>query len=120
MPDKFNILEKFDLFSDTWNPRIVAALNGQHVKLARLHGPFVWHKHDREDELFMVIKGSFTMEFRDKSVTLHEMDCLVVPRGVEHRPVAAKEVQILLFEPDSTLNTGDNPGEKTKATLEWI
>jgi mannose-6-phosphate isomerase-like protein (cupin superfamily) len=120
MPEKFNILDKLTRFSDTWNPRIVAEMNGQHVKLARMHGPFVWHQHEFEDEFFMVIKGSFVMEFRDKNITLNEMDCIVVPRGVEHRPVAAEEVQILLFEPATTLNTGDNPGEKTKDDLEWV
>lgn len=120
MSQKFNIPQKFTLFSDTWNPRIVAELNGQQVKLARMHGEFVWHKHDHEDEFFMVIKGSFVMEFRDHKVTLSEMDCIVVPRGVEHRPVAEQEVQILLFEPASTLNTGDNNGDRTKEKLDWI
>lgn len=118
--NKINISEKLSQFHDHWNPRIVGELNGQHVKLAKFQGEFVWHKHEDEDELFYVLSGEFTMEFRDQSVVLHENEFLIVPRGVEHRPVAEKEVSVLLFEPASTLNTGDMVNALTKKTLERI
>lgn len=118
--EKINLLEKFDLINDYWNPRIAGELNGQQVKLAKLKGEFVWHHHEYEDELFLVIKGCFDMELRDKTITLHEGEFLIVPRGVEHKPVAKEEVWILLFEPASTLNTGNVINEKTKSTLEKI
>jgi mannose-6-phosphate isomerase-like protein (cupin superfamily) len=118
--DKINLFEKFDLFSDHWNPRIVAGLNGQHVKLVKFKGPFVWHKHDHEDELFLVVKGSFCMEFRDRSVHLNEQEFLVVPRGTEHRPVADEEVWVMLFEPAGTLNTGDASSDLTRVQLDSI
>lgn len=117
---KINIAEKLALFSDHWNPRIVGELNGQHVKLVKFQGEFVWHKHDDEDELFYVLDGEFDMEFRDKTVALKAGEFLIVPRGVEHRPVAAQEVAIMLFEPNTTLNTGDTKGELTRETLEKI
>lgn len=117
---KVNISEKLALFSDHWNPRIAGELNGQHVKLVKFQGEFVWHKHDREDEMFFVLKGEFRMEFRDKVVELKENEFLIVPRGVEHRPVAEKEVSVMLFEPATTLNTGDQNGELTRDELEWI
>ena len=117
---KVNIAEKLSLFNDHWNPRIVGELNGQHVKLAKIQGEFVWHKHDHEDELFYVLKGEFVMEFRDKKVTVKENEFLVVPKGVEHRPVAEQEVSIMLFEPSTTLNTGNIKNEKTKEELEKI
>ncbi len=104
--DKVNLAEKLALFSDHWNPRIVGELNGQHVKLAKFQGEFVWHSHAAEDELFLVLHGSFRMDFRDRSVTLNEGDFLIVPRGVEHRPVAAHEVAVLLFEPAAIQHTG--------------
>lgn len=106
--DKVNIQEKLSLFSDYWNPRIAGELNGQQVKLAKFKGAFVWHKHDNEDELFLVIKGSFLIELRDKSIQLNEGDFIIIPKGTEHRPVAEEEVHVLLFEPASTLNTGNN------------
>ena len=115
-----NLNEKFNLFTDHWNPRIVGELNGQHVKLVKFAGPFVWHKHDHEDELFLVIQGSFNMEFRDKTITLREGEFLIVPKGVEHRPVAEQEVSVLLFEPANTLNTGDTRNAFTKDKLENI
>ena len=118
--DKINIREKLSLFSDHWNPRIAGELNGQHVKLVKFQGEFVWHKHDEEDELFYVLNGEFDMEFRDKTVRLQEGEFIIVPRGVEHRPVAEKEVAVMLFEPASTLNTGDAGGERTKEELEKI
>ena len=118
--DKVNLRQKLDSFSDHWSPKVVADLNGQQVKLAKLVGEFTWHHHESEDELFMVIKGRFRMEFRDRDVWLEEGEILVVPRGVEHRPVAEEEVEILLFEPASTLNTGNVVNEKTKRVLDRI
>ena len=118
--NKVNIADKLTQFQDHWNPRIVGALNGQHVKLVKLKGEFVWHKHDEEDELFYVLKGTLRMEFRDRVVELQENEFLIVPKGVEHRPVAEEEVSIMLFEPASTLNTGDQKGELTRMELESI
>jgi mannose-6-phosphate isomerase-like protein (cupin superfamily) len=118
--DKVNLQEKLASFSDHWNPRIVAELNGQHVKLVKFQGPFVWHHHENEDELFLVVKGRFRMEFRDRDVWLEEGEFLVVPRGVEHRPVAEEEVQVLLFEPASTVNTGNVEEERTRRELQRI
>jgi mannose-6-phosphate isomerase-like protein (cupin superfamily) len=120
MMEKVSINEKLSMFSDYWNPRIAGELNGQHVKLVKFKGEFVWHKHDNEDEMFFVVKGSFNMELRDKIITLSENEFLIVPRGVEHRPVAAEEVSIMLFEPATTLNTGNTEGELTKYNLEKI
>jgi mannose-6-phosphate isomerase-like protein (cupin superfamily) len=111
--DKVNLAEKLGRFAEFWSPRIVGELNGQHVKLAKLLGAFVWHKHDHEDELFLVVHGRFRMEFRDRQVWLEAGEFLIVPRGVEHRPVADEEAHVLLFEPASTLNTGDVRDERT-------
>ncbi|MDX5426527.1 MAG: cupin domain-containing protein [Bacteroidota bacterium] len=105
--EKVNIQDKFSLFKDHWNPRVVAELNGQMVKLARLKGPFVWHSHQDEDELFFVIQGTLQLEFRDRTIALEQGEMMVIPRGTEHRPVAEEEVLVMLFEPASTLNTGD-------------
>lgn len=105
--EKANLAEKLSLFADYWNPRIVAELNGQHVKLVKLKGPFTWHAHADEDELFYVVKGHLRMEYRDRAVELDEGELIVVPRGVEHRPVADEETRVMLFEPASTVNTGD-------------
>jgi mannose-6-phosphate isomerase-like protein (cupin superfamily) len=118
--EKVNLREKLATFSDYWNPRIVAELNSQQVKLVKFQGPFTWHHHDNEDELFLVIKGRFRMELRDGDIWLDEGDFLVVPRGVEHRPVADEEVHVLLFEPASTLNTGNVENERTRRELERI
>lgn len=118
--EKVNLLEKFQLFTEHWSPKIVGELNGQQVKLVKFLGPFVWHHHDNEDELFFVVKGSFVMELRDKNIELHEGDFLVVPRGVEHRPNAAEEVWVMLFEPATTLNTGNTENEFTKKELDII
>lgn len=116
-----NLQEKLGRFSDHWNPRIVAELNGQQVKLVKFRGEFVWHHHAHEDELFLVVRGAFEMHFRDRVVPLREGEMIVVPRGVEHRPVAAEEVSVLLFEPASTVNTGSATGsEKTVARPGWI
>jgi mannose-6-phosphate isomerase-like protein (cupin superfamily) len=118
--DKVNLLQKFTLFNDYWNPRIVGELNGQHVKTVKLKGEFIWHHHDHEDELFLVIRGKLKMEFRDKTVVIEEGEFLIVPRGVEHRPVAEEEVHLVLFEPASTLNTGNLENERTKKVLDKI
>ncbi len=115
--EKINIAEKMEKFSDYWNPRIVGELNGQHVKLVKFQGEFVWHKHDEEDELFLVIKGSFNMELRGRVVALRQGEFMIIPRGVEHRPVAAEEVEVMLFEPAGTVNTGDQTGELTRREL---
>lgn len=118
--EKINLFEKLSLFHDTWNPRIVGALNGQHVKLAKFQGPFVWHKHENEDELFLVLEGTLNLEFRDKTLVLKPQEFVIVPRGVEHRPVAEGPVSVLLFEPINTLNTGDKKNDLTRNTLDSI
>lgn len=118
--DKVNLVQKFSLFTDHWSPKIAGELNGQHIKLAKFEGDFVWHKHDNEDEAFFVVKGSFDMHFRERVVQLNEGEFLIVPRGVEHKPVAEREVWVMLFEPASTLNTGNVVDEKTKTELETI
>jgi mannose-6-phosphate isomerase-like protein (cupin superfamily) len=118
--NKVNLTDKFSRFAEHWSPKIVAALNGQHVKLVKFRGEFVWHRHENEDELFLVVRGNFRMEFRDRSVELREGEMIVVPRGMEHRPVAAEEVWVVLFEPAATLNTGSAGGERTVAQPEWI
>ena len=118
--EKVNLQNKFSLFNEHWSPKIVGELNGQQVKLVKFEGEFVWHKHEEEDELFFVVKGSFTMELRDKDIVLNEGEFLVVPKGVEHRPVAEKEVWVMLFEPPTTLNTGNVLDKKTKIALEKI
>lgn len=118
--EKVNLIEKFGQFNDYCNPRIIGELNGQHVKAVKLKGEFVWHSHEREDELFLVVKGTFNMELRDKTVTINEGEFFIVPRNVEHKPVAEEEVHILLFEPASTVNTGDVQHEFTRTNLEKI
>lgn len=118
--EKVNIAEKFNQFHDYYNPRIVGELNGQHVKATKLKGEFIWHHHDHEDELFLVIKGQLKMALRDKTVEINEGEFLIVPRGVEHKPIADEEVHILLFEPASTLNTGNIENDRTRKQLEKI
>ena len=117
---KINLSEKLSKFTAHWSPKIVAELNGQHVKLVKFRGEFVWHSHEHEDELFFVVRGSFHMHFRDRVVELREGEMIVVPRGVEHRPVADEEVAVMLFEPATTLNTGNAGGDKTVAKPDWI
>lgn len=117
--EKVNLAQKLALFSDHWHPRIVGELNEAHVKLVKVQGEFVWHHHDHEDELFLVLNGRLLMQFCDKEVWLEEGEFIIVPRGVEHRPVAPEEVHLLLLEPKSTLNTGNVMDEKT-AVAEWI
>jgi mannose-6-phosphate isomerase-like protein (cupin superfamily) len=118
--DKVNVYEKLALFSDHWNPRVVGELNGQQVKLVKFQGEFVWHDHAAEDELFLVVRGSFRMDFRDRSVTLHEGEFIIVPRGIEHRPVAEEEVEVMLFEPAQIKHTGDVESELTVHGFERI
>lgn len=108
-----DLREKFATFSEYWSPRIVAELNGQHVKLTKIRGEFIWHHHDHEDELFLVHRGRLRMEFRDRVIELGPGQMIVVPRGVEHRPVADEETEIVLFEPAGTLNTGNVTNERT-------
>jgi mannose-6-phosphate isomerase-like protein (cupin superfamily) len=115
---KVNLAEKLAAFDDHWNPRIVGELNGQQVKLVKFLGPFTWHHHDAEDELFLVVRGRFRMEYRDGDEWIEQGEFLIVPRGVEHRPVADEEVEVLLFEPASTLNTGNVRNELTREALE--
>jgi len=118
--DKINLREKFNLFSEYWSPKIIGELNGQQVKLTKIKEEFVFHHHDDEDELFMVIKGKLAMEFRDKTVEVNEGEIIIVPKGVEHKPVADEETWVMLFEPASTLNTGNIVNERTKSQLEMI
>lgn len=119
-PTKVSLPEAFARFSEHWTPKVVGELNGQQVRLARLLGPFVWHHHEAEDELFLVVKGHLRLEFREHSVELREGEFLIVPRGVEHRPVADEEVHVLLFEPASTLNTGNTREARTAERLERL
>ena len=128
--NKINLREKLSLIKDHWNPRIVAELNGQYLKLVKFMGPFTWHHHETEDEMFFVVKGRFRMEYREngengneeqqREVWLEEGELIVVPRGVEHRPVADEEAEVLLFEPASTLNTGNVNDEFTVSKLDWL
>lgn len=118
--EKVNLAEKFSSFQDYWKPKIVGELNNQLIKLVKFVGPFTWHHHDNEDEMFMVVKGRFRMEFRDHDVWLEEGEFLIVPRGIEHRPVADEEAEVLLFEPATTLNTGNVRNELTTEQLQRI
>ncbi len=127
---KINLAQKLSLFNDHWGPRIVGELNGQYAKLVKFQGPFTWHHHENEDELFLVVKGRFRMEYRDSageteampehSIWLEEGEMIIVPRGVEHRPVADEEAHVLLFEPASTLNTGNIENELTVHKLKAL
>ena len=118
--EKVTLASKFASFSEHWSPKIVGELNGQHVKIVKFAGEFVWHHHDDEDEMFLVLKGDFDMQFRDRTVRLGEGEFIVVPRGVEHCPKADEEVSVMLFEPTSTVNTGTAGGERTIAAPERI
>jgi mannose-6-phosphate isomerase-like protein (cupin superfamily) len=120
IPEKVNLPEKFGMFADHWSPRIVGEVNDSHVKLVKLQGEFVWHRHEQEDELFLVVKGRITIRFRDGDVPLEENEFLIVPKGVEHMPVSEEEAWVLLFEPKGTLNTGDVENERTVSNLERI
>jgi mannose-6-phosphate isomerase-like protein (cupin superfamily) len=118
--EKVNLAEKFEQIKEYWKPHIAAELNGQYVKFGKLKGEFVWHRHEKEDEMFLVVKGRFRMEFRDKHMWIEEGEFIVVPRGVEHRPVAEDEAHVLLFEPASTLNTGNVRDDRTLEKLDRI
>jgi mannose-6-phosphate isomerase-like protein (cupin superfamily) len=118
---KVNLKDKLSLFSEHWSPKIIGELNGQQVKLVKAKGEFDWHKHDDEDELFYVVKGSFQMELEDETIPVKEGEMIIIPKGTLHRPVAKEEVYLMLFEPVSTLNTGDNPDSAlTKENPGWI
>jgi mannose-6-phosphate isomerase-like protein (cupin superfamily) len=118
--NKVNISDKFAEFDDFYNPKIIGELNGQQVKAVKLKGEFIWHHHENEDELFLVVKGKLKMEFREKTVEVDPGEFIIVPRGIEHRPVADDEVHVLLFEPDSTINTGNIENERTRKDLEKL
>ena len=120
MIEKVNLSEKFALFGDHWSPKIAGEVGDAYVKLVKLRGEFVWHKHDEEDEMFLVVKGEITIRLRDGDVRLGEGEFLIIPRGVEHKPVAQEEAHVLLFEPASTLNTGNVQNERTVAHLDRI
>lgn len=111
--DTINLAQKFSSFSDYWNPKIAAELNDSHIKLAKLKGEFVWHQHENEDELFLVVKGQLLIKLRDRDLWVHEGELVVIPKGVEHLPIAADEVQVVLIEPKTTLNTGNVQNERT-------
>jgi mannose-6-phosphate isomerase-like protein (cupin superfamily) len=114
-----NLSQKFGLFNEHWKPRIVGELNDSYAKLAKLQGEFVWHKHDNEDELFLVIKGRLQIKLRERDLWINEGEMVIIPRGVEHCPVAEQEVHVLLLEPKSTLNTGDQQNERT-VEAQWL
>ncbi len=118
--EKVNISHKLGLFGDYWSPKIVGELNDSQVKLVKLKGEFVWHHHDHEDELFLVVKGHLLIKFRDRDIWLDEGEFVIIPRGVEHLPVAYEEVHVLLLEPKTTLNTGNVQNERTVADLQQI
>ncbi len=118
--EKVNLYEKFTLFNEYWRPKIVGEINSSYVKLAKLKGEFVWHHHDEEDEMFLVVKGKLMIRFRNSDVVLRDSEFLIIPKGIEHMPVAEEEVWVLLIEPSSTLNTGDIVNERTIEDLEWI
>jgi mannose-6-phosphate isomerase-like protein (cupin superfamily) len=118
--EKVNLSEKLALFDEHWSPRIVGEINDSHVKLVKLKGEFVWHKHDREDEMFLVLKGTLLMKLRDRDIKIEEGEFVIIPKGVEHLPVAEAETHVLLFEPKTTLNTGDIENERTVQSPEQI
>ena len=120
MIEKVNIADKFSLFQDYWNPKIAGELNDSYVKLVKVKGEFVWHQHEREDELFLVVKGKLLIRLRDRDIHLEEGEFVVIPRGVEHMPVAEEEAHVVLLEPKSTLNTGDVQNERTVAELQHV
>ncbi len=120
MLKKINISQKLAQFKDHWNPRIVGELNYQHIKLDKLKGEFIWHKHDSEDEMFLVLRGSLKIAFRDRTETINENEMIIVPKGVEHKPIAEEEVSIMLFEPATTINTGNLDNERTRKNLEYL
>jgi mannose-6-phosphate isomerase-like protein (cupin superfamily) len=120
MIEKINLAQKFSLFNDHWSPKIVGELNDTHVKLVKLKGEFVWHHHETEDELFLVIKGQLLIKLRDQDIQLDEGEFVIIPKGVEHLPIAAEECYVLLLEPKTTLNTGTVQNDRTVADLQRI
>lgn len=120
MIQTINLAQKFSLFQDYWSPKIAGEINDMHVKLVKLKGEFVWHHHDNEDELFLVVKGKLLIKLRDQDLRIDEGEYVIIPKGVEHLPVAEEEVHVLLLEPKSTLNTGNVQGERTLSELESI
>jgi len=118
--EKVNLADKLARFSEHWSPKIVGELNGQHVKAVKVKGEFVWHHHENEDEMFLIVKGQLVMKLRDRDVILNEGEFFIVPKGVEHKPVAPEEVHIVLLEPKSTLNTGNVRNEITRDQLQWV
>ena len=118
--NKVNLNDKFALFNELWSPKIVGEINESHVKLAKFKGEFVWHQHENEDEMFLVIKGSLCIKLRDQDIHLKEGEFVIIPKGVEHLPIAHDEAHVLLLEPKTTLNTGNISNDKTKSNLNWI
>jgi len=118
--DTINLNQKFALIQDYWKPKIAGELNDSHIKLVKLKGEFVWHQHEQEDELFLVVKGHLLIKLRDRDIHLNEGEFAIIPKGVEHLPIADEEVHVLLLEPKTTVNTGDVQNERTVANLEWI
>ena len=119
-PTPITLRDKFTQFQDLWNPRIIGELNDQHIKIAKVNGEFIWHRHAEEDELFMVVQGTLLMDFRDRTEEVHPGQLLVVPRGTEHRPRAEAETWILMIEPKTTVNTGEVTSERTRRDLEVL
>ncbi len=118
--DKVNLFEKLGLFSDHWKPRVIGELNGQHLKLAKFKGEFIWHRHESEDELFLLLRGALAILLRDRTIHLEPGELFIVPKGVEHKPVAETEAEVLLLEPAGTLNTGDVRDHRTVETPEFL
>jgi len=117
---KINISEKLTLFSDLWSPKIIGEINDSYIKLAKFKGEFTWHSHEHEDEMFFIIKGTLTIQLRNKNITLTEGECCIIPKGIEHCPVTTEEVHVMLLEPKNTINTGNQITEQTVSQLEWI
>jgi mannose-6-phosphate isomerase-like protein (cupin superfamily) len=118
--EKINLADKLSKISEYWNPGVVGEVNNQFEKLVKFKGEFVWHKHKKEDEMFYVVSGNFTMKFRDREEQLNEGEFIIVPRGIEHKPVTEEEVSVMLFEPSTTLNTGDQINEMTRKNIKRI
>ena len=118
--ESINLIQKFKLFSDNWSPKVIAELNDYQIKLIKINGEFIWHSHDDTDEAFIVINGEFTIKFRDRKVDIKKGEMFIVPKGVEHKPIAKNECQIMVIEPKGVVNTGDSGGELTAANDVWI
>jgi mannose-6-phosphate isomerase-like protein (cupin superfamily) len=118
--EKVNLAQKFSLFEEHWSPKIAGEINDSYVKLVKFKGEFIWHHHETEDEMFLVVKGNFVMKLRDRDIQLKEGEFIIIPHGIEHMPVAEEEVHVLLLEPKSTLNTGNLKNDRTLETLQRI